>query len=160
MKKFLVLAVIALLGGIFGMDSFAANKKIAVYVEGNITKEQKSIVNSAIMSRLSGNKEYRVFERNDSFLRALDHEHDYQLSGEVSESQIRKIGERLGVDYVIAVVVVITEEDKCTVSGRLIDLETGEVLKTCNATREYEDSSSLTALGNNIAYRLISKKSK
>lgn len=146
--------------GFFSLDSYAASKKVAVFVEGNISKEQKSMVNSAIMQRLSGNKEYRAFERNSAFLKALEREQDYQLSGEVSDDQIRKVGERFGVDYVIAVNAVITSDDQCQVSARLINLESGEVLKTCNAHREYEGSSTITALSNNVAYRLLSKQSR
>lgn len=152
--------IAAVVAGFFSFGSFAAGKKVAVFVEGNISKEQKSMVNSAFMQRLSGSKDFKVFERNSAFLKALEREHDYQVSGEVAEEEIRKIGERLGVDYVIAVCVVITCDDECQMSGRLINLETGEVLKSCNATREYDGSATLTAIANNVAYRLISKKSK
>lgn len=151
--------ITVLLMGLAGVEASAA-KKVAVVVEGNISKEQKSVVNSAVMSRLSGNKDYKAFERNDAFLRALEREHDFQLSGQVPESQIREIGERTGADYVIVVNAVVSQDDQCHMSGRMIDLVSGEVLKTCNASREYEDSSTLTALANNVAYRLISKKSK
>lgn len=160
MKRVIVSTVIAIFVSLFGFSASAAGKKVAVFVEGNITKEQKSMVNSAVMSRLSGNKEYKVFERNDAFLKALEREHDYQLSGEVAEEQIRKIGERLGVDYVIAVCAVHASDDQCHMSARLINLETGEVVKTCNASREYENSATITALANNVAFRLISKQSR
>ncbi|MDE7407541.1 MAG: CsgG/HfaB family protein, partial [Muribaculaceae bacterium] len=129
MKRFIVLTIVAVMSAMFGVDTFAAGKKVAVFVEGNITREQKQMVNSAVMSRLSGNGEYRAFERNGTFLKALEREHDYQLSGEVPESQIRKVGERLGVDYVIAVCAVLTSDDQCQMSARFINLETGEVLK-------------------------------
>lgn len=154
------MAVIGVFAAILGFEASAASKKVAVFVEGNISKEQKSMVNSAVMARLSGSKEYRAFERNAAFLKALEREHDYQLSGEVSEAEIRKIGERLGVDYVIAVCAVITSDEQCQMSARLISLESGEVLKTCNTSREYEGSSTITALVNNVAYRLISKTSR
>lgn len=112
------------------------------------------------MSRLSGNKDYQAFERNSAFLKALDREQDYQLSGQVPEKQIREVGERYGVDFVVVVNAVITSDDECQVSARLIDLVSGEVIKTCNASREYEGSSTLTAMANNVAYRLLNKKSK
>ncbi|MBD5239311.1 MAG: hypothetical protein HDS64_06020 [Bacteroidales bacterium] len=160
MKRFFVVIFVATVAAMFGLDSFAAAKKVAVFVEGNVSKEQKTMVNNSVMSRLSGNKDYKVFERNNAFLSALEKEHDYQLSGVCSEAQIRKIGERMGVDYVIAVCAVLTDDDQCQMSARLIDLESGEVLKTCNASREFEDSSTITALANNVAYRLISKKSR
>lgn len=82
------------------------------------------------------------------------------MSGEVPESQIRAVGERLGVDFVIAVNAVITSDDQCKMSARLINIESGEVLKTANSSREYENSSTLTAVANNVAYRLLNKKSK
>lgn len=148
------------MAGIFATGAYAAGKKVAVFVEGNLSKEQKSMVNSAVMARLSGNKDYVAFERNSAFLKALDREQDYQLSGQVPEREIRQVGERLGADYVIALNAVITKDDQCQMSARLIDLETGEVLKSCNAAREYENSSTLTALANNVAYRLLNKKSK
>lgn len=148
------------MAGIFATGAYAAGKKVAVFVEGNLSKEQKSMVNSAVMARLSGNKDYVAFERNSAFLKALDREQDYQLSGQVPEREIRQVGERLGADYVIALNAVITKDDQCQMSARLIDLETGEDLKSCNATREYENSSTLTALANNVAYRLLNKKSK
>ena len=143
-----------------GLDASAAGRKVAVFVEGNVTKVQKSMINSAFMARLSGNKEYRAFERNEAFLKALEKEHDFQLSGCVPDNEIRKIGERFGVDFVIAVNAVVTDDEQSQMSARLIDLVSGEVLKTCNASREYENSSTLTALANNVAYRLLSKKSK
>ena len=159
MKRALLLVIVAILTAVYGSDLMAA-KKVAVVVAGNITAEQKSMVNSAIMGRLSGNKEYKVFERNDAFVKSLEKEHDFQLGGLVPESEIRKIGERSGADYVIVVNAVVTSDEECQVSGRLIDLVSGEVLKTCNAAREYEGSSTLSALANNVAYRLLNKKSK
>lgn len=160
MKRLFILAVVAIIAVLSGLNASAAGKKVAVFVEGNITKEQKSMVNSAVMSRLSGNKDYQAFERNSAFLKALDREQDYQLSGQVPEKQIREVGERYGVDFVVVVNAVITSDDECQVSARLIDLVSGEVIKTCNASREYEGSSTLTAMANNVAYRLLNKKSK
>lgn len=144
----------------FAGDAMAAGKKVAVFVEGNLSSEQKTMVNNAVMSRLSGNKEYQAFERNDAFLRALEREHDYQLSGQVPEDQIREVGQRQGVDYVIVVVANLTRDDRCSMSARLVKLESGETLKSCEVSREFENSSTVTALANNVAYRLITKKSR
>lgn len=160
MKRVLLVVVVAILTVIYGFDMSAAVKRVAVVVTGNITGEQKSMINSAIMDRLSGNKEYKVFERNDAFVKSLEKEHDFQLGGIVPESEIRKIDEKSGADYVIVVNAVITPDDECVVSGRLIDLVSYEVLKTCTAVREFEGSSTLSALANNVAYRLLNKKSK
>ncbi|MDE6802060.1 MAG: hypothetical protein K2J06_04760, partial [Muribaculaceae bacterium] len=74
--------------------------------------------------------------------------------------EIRAVGKRLGVDYVLAVNKIITDDGDCHMSGRLINLETGAIVKSVNQKREYENSEVLTAMANNIAYRLLNKNSK
>lgn len=145
---------------IFTESMQAQSKKVAVYVEGQISDSDKSIINSAVLSRLSGNKNYVPFERNESFINALTQEQDYQLSGEVPEKEIRQVGERLGVDFVIAVNVIINQDNICHMAAKLINLETGAIIKTANTNRKYTNSSVLTALANNVAYRLLNKQSK
>ena len=137
----------------------ASAKKVAVYVEGDITSSERSVVNSAVMARISGSKDYVCFERNESFLRALAKEGDFQLSGDVPEKEIREVGARSGADYVIVVNVVLTE-DNTYMAAKLLDLKTGQILKTTDATREGNDISVMKALATNCTYRLISTKSK
>lgn len=160
MKRILFLFM-AVLSCLFYTNSLmAAPKKVAVYVEGDMSKSDKSIVSSAVLARLSGNKEYVAFERNNAFINALNKEQDYQLSGEVSEKEIRSVGERYGVDYVIVVNAVISSDDNCHMSARLVKLISGEILKTVNLTREYTGSGVLSTMANNMAYRLLNKQSK
>lgn len=160
MKKVtFILAMLMICFG-FSIPAMAASKKVAVYVEGQISKSDKTIVSSAVISRMSGNKDFKPFERNTAFINSLNKEQDYQLSGEVSEKEIRKIGERMGVDYVIVVNVIRSSDDQCHMSARLINLESGEILKSVNLRRDYEGSQTLSSMASNIAYRLIDKKSK
>ena len=160
MKKISVLILLVFSCVMFAETASAKSKKVAVYVEGKISKENKSIVNSAVLARMSGNKDYTPFERNEAFISALTSEQDYQLSGEVPEKEIRKVGERFGVDYVVAVNVVIKNDEICHMTAKLINLESGAIVKTVNQHRQYTDSSVLTALANNVAYRLLNKQSK
>lgn len=160
MKRILFLFM-AVLYCLFCTSSLmAAPKKVAVYVEGDMSKSDKSIVSSAVLARISGNKEYVAFERNNAFINALNKEQDYQLSGEVSEKEIRSVGERYGVDYVIIVNAIISSDDNCHMSARLVKLISGEILKTVNLTREYTGSGVLSTMANNIAYRLLNNRSK
>lgn len=147
--------------------SFAAQaltpspKKVAVYVVGDIERSERSAINSAVLARLSGNKEYVAFERNTAFINALDKEHDYQVSGEVPEKEIRAIGERLGVDYVIIInAEILGMDEECHMSARLVNLVTGEIIKSTSISREYTGAKVLVNMANNVAYRLINKKSK
>lgn len=145
---------------VFAGDAIAASKKVAVYVEGQMSKAEKSIVSSAVLSRISSSKDYTAFERNEAFISAMIKEQDYQLSGEVSEKEIRGVGEQLGVDYVIVVNAVVSDENYCHMSARLIELTTGEIIKSVNLKRKYADPEVLSSMANNVAYRLINKKSK
>lgn len=138
----------------------AAPKKVAVYVEGSVGKSERSIINSAVIARLSGNKDYVAYERNAAFIKALDKENDFQTSGEVPEKEIRAIGERFGVDYVIVINAEITGDDQCQMAARLIELVSGKIIKSANIEREYSGSSCLINMANNVAYRLISNLSK
>lgn len=160
MKRAFLFMLIAFFSSMFAVNVIGAPKKVAVVVVGNISESQKSIIDSSIMARLADSKDNVAYERNEAFLKALMKEQDYQLSGEVPDKEIREVGERMGVDYVIAVNVNITDDDKCHMSARMIMLESGRTIKTVNNEREYEGTSTLSAMANNIAYRLLSKKSK
>lgn len=160
MKRIVAFLVMAMACLAFAGNVMAAPKKVAVYVEGEISKADKSIINSSVLARISGNKDYKAFERNSAFVDALDKEQDFQVSGEVPEKEIREVGERMGVDYVIALVAVISSDDQCHMSARLIDLVTGEVVKSVSLSRAYTGSSVLTNMANNVAYRLLNKGSK
>lgn len=137
-----------------------AEKRVAVYAEGEISNSIKSIVCSAVLSRISGNNEYKVFERNAAFVNALNNEQDYQTSGEVPEKEIRVVAQRMGVDYVIVVNTVISSDEQCHMSARMIDLVSGEIIKTVNLKREYTGSEVISSMANNLAYRLINNNLK
>lgn len=160
MKRLSFLIAILLACVAFAGEAMAAPKKVAVYAEGEISKSVKSIVCSSVLSRLSGNKDYKAFERNSAFVNALDKEQDYQTSGDVPEKEIRSVAQRMGVDYVIVVNTVISGDDQCHMSARMIDLVTGEIIKTVNLKREYTGTDVIPSMANNIAYRLINNSSK
>lgn len=136
-----------------------AKDKVAVFVEGNVNAVQEQIVNNAFMSRLSSSSRLVVLERNNLFLNAITREHDYQTSGEVPESQIRRIAVKYGADYVIAVSVII-EDDELYMSARIINIETGAVEKTVSQDRQWAGNKTLRNMANNVAYRLLDQFSK
>ena len=154
----LVIACVCFTENVFAQTAKA--KKVAVYVQGKIDNEDKSIINSAFLARMSGNSDYAPFERNEAFLTALTKEHDFQISDEVPDSEIRKVGTRLGVDYVIVVNVIVASDGKWHITAELLDLETGAILKTVKQHRECFDSGELSNFASNVAYRLLNKKSR
>ena len=155
---FFIVLLVACLG--FATESMASPKKVAVYTTGQVSSPDKSIINSAVIGRLSESKDYTAFERNEAFMDALNSEQDYQVSGEVPEKEIRKVGERLGVDYVIVVNTEISDDNKCHMTARLIELSSGKIIKSVNLKRKFTDSDVISNMANNIAYRLLNLKSK
>lgn len=148
----MLVAIAACVGAV---DANAAGKKVAVYVEGDgLTETQKSIISSTVIDRLLTSKEYRAFERNAAFINALNEEQYYQL-WECPTREIRAIGQRFGVDYVLVVKVDITDDSACYMYGRLNYLVTGEVVKSANVRREYKNSDTLANMAQLLTYNLI-----
>ncbi|MDE6006476.1 MAG: hypothetical protein K2G67_02860 [Muribaculaceae bacterium] len=137
--------------------SFAANaapKTVAIYVDGDITRAQNQIVNSAISERMMQYPSYAIFERNETFINAINQEHDYQLSGEVSLDQIRKIGKKYGVNYVVSVVVV-KDQGRTYMTAKIINIESGQIMKQSTLDRPGGDTKELQALANQVIYRIL-----
>lgn len=156
MKKVLLLALLA-----FGVTTFvqAQNKqKVAVYVLGTVSDNYKKIISSKAVSRISRSNEYAAVERTDAFIDALTKEQDYQLSGEVRDDQIAELGRRFGARYV-AVFEASETDGLGFVSARMVDVESGLVVKSADTSRKIQSSEDWIPLTNNVAYRLVSAKS-
>lgn len=160
MKK---LALLMLFVGSFAAFAHAQEKekeKVAVYVSGEVSDANKKIISSKAVSRISRSNDYVAVERTDAFLKALSKEQDFQLSGEVRDDQIAALGKRFGARYVAVIEVSQTEDDTYFISARLINVESGLVVKSADASREIKSTDDLVALTNNVAFRLVSKSSK
>lgn len=129
--------------------------KVAVYVSGNLSKVNKQIVVSEVNEWITRSGNYAAFERATEYLEELTKEQDYQTSGEVSTEQIVSIGNRWGADLVAVFRILVTEDDTHYITGRLIDLETGEIVKSISQTRKITTTEDLIAFSNRIAYLLF-----
>ncbi len=158
-KVFLLLTMMLCI--IVGVNAQSASKEtIAVYVTGNLDDSQKQIISAKALSRISRCKEYVTLERTEEFLNAIVKESDYQVSGEVREDQIMSIGQRFGAQLVAILEVNKFDDGTCFLSARIINVESGMVLKSVDATRKITSTDDLIALTNNVTYRLVSKDSK
>ena len=160
MKKVFLLLTMALCV-VVGVNAQGVGKdKVAVYVTGNLDNSHKQIVTAKAMSRISRCKEYVTLERTEAFLNAIVQESDYQVSGEVREDQIVSIGQRFGAQLVAILEVNKIDDGTCFLSARIINVESGMVLKSVDASRKITGTDDLIALTNNVTYRLVSKESK
>lgn len=128
----------------------------AIYVGGVVNSGEANMVETQFANRLKKIRSFELFARNKSFIKSLTKEHDYQLSGEVSESQIRAIGKKYGVNKVVSIQVD-NLDDKIFMSATVIDLITGKQSITVSGNREVESSDDLIGLANTVAYKLYNE---
>lgn len=157
MKKLFLLVLLAL--GITTFVQAQTKEKVAVYVSGSIDSNCKKIISAKAVSRISRSENYVALERTEAFLNVLTKEQDYQLSGEVRDDQIAQLGVRFGARYV-AVFEVTKTYDTGFVSARMIDVESGMVIKSADTSRKIESLEDWVAITNNVAFRLVSRNSK
>lgn len=154
MKRFLW--VIAL--SILSISAFAG-KRIAVMVNAP-TEDDAFVIESAICQQLDRDGRYDMLERTQEFMDMVVSEQVYQLSGEVTESQIAQLGERWGAQYVLAVTAK-NINGSMRLVGKLIDIKTGRRLLTVNNFRKINNDNDLTFLSATFATNLEkSMKSK
>lgn len=89
----------------FAQDDAPAKKQVAVYVTDNDDVEEiyKKIVQSKMITALTNSSRYRVLERNAEFLKKIQSDRDYAMSGNVKDSQIAAIGDELGAQYILVI---------------------------------------------------------
>lgn len=131
-----------------------AQSKVAVYVAGDQEESVKKVLGSKMTSYITQSNDFTAVERTRDFLSALTAEHDYQVSGEVSNSQIVKLGQQFGARYV-AVVDITELYGELFVSSRLIDVQTSQVVSSYEASGKDGSLSALTSLANDVADGLI-----
>ncbi len=133
-------------------------KSVAVYVEGNVSSTERSIIESKAVSRISMCKEFRTVERNDNFYNTINKEYDFQISGEVSEEDILRFGKKFAAHYVAVFNVTKTDDDYMLMTARLINVENGTIVKSVDSNRAVYSTNDIIALTNNVAYRLVLQK--
>lgn len=158
MKKLFLLTLFAFCAAMY-VHAQQYKEKVAVYVSGDINSKHKKIISSKAVSRISRSENFTAVERTDAFLDVLTKEQDYQLSGEVRDDEIAKLGRRFGAKYV-AVFEVTEVNDVGFISARMIDVEGALIIKSADTNRKIKSTEDWVKITNNVAFRLVSEKSK
>jgi len=149
MKKILMLLVAVLF--VAPVVQAQAKKKVAVYVTGeDVSQAYKKVIGAKMVTGITRSDNFVAIERTADFLNALSAEQDYQVSGAVKDSQIVRIGQQFGVRYV-AVVDVSELFDELFVSARMIDVETGRIIRSFDASSPAEEMSQLIELSDKVS---------
>lgn len=147
-----IVIFITSLSSIAEINSF--KQKLAVYMIGDVDDAYKKVFGSKMVSEIAKSPDYIAIERTADFLSTIMSEQDYQVSGNVSDSQIAKIGQQFGVRYV-AVVDANELLDEIFVSSRLIDVQSGVIVYSYDTSSPVQNMSQLVTLSQNVAKGLI-----
>lgn len=128
--------------------------KVAIYTTGDVDAGYKKVIGSKVTSIITQSDEYAAVERTADFLNALSQEQDYQTSGAVSDNQIVKIGQQLGVQYVV--VLDISELfGSLVISARMINVCTGLIKESTEIGREVDSLEGVMIISTLVANALV-----
>lgn len=124
----LLLSFIAFIPSAFAQND-SPKKAVAVYMTkcDDLEEGYKKVISSTVISKLTQNSMYRVLERMNEFLEAVEASHDFDMSGKVKESSIAAIGKNFGAKFVFVVDATIIG-DELFIAGRLINVVTSDVI--------------------------------
>ena len=132
MKKLFFLACMML----SVMMAFAQEaKRVAILEvvdkENKLTYSEKLMLRSNLARAVTNTEGYEAYNRSD--LDAIVSEQDFQRSGNVSDSEIKKIGEMTGAAYILVAEGSLSRDGKIYVTAQIINVESGLVEVTDNA---------------------------
>ena len=154
MRRYILFVAIIFAMVVPGVSAQGVKQKVAVYMTGDVEESYKKVMGAKLVSAITATKGYAAVERTADFLAALSSEQDYQMSGEVRDSQIARLGQRFGVKYVV--VADISEIfDELFVTSRLINVETGLVEAAFDENSPAESLDQLITLSTKVANGLL-----
>ena len=139
MKKILLLCI----GVIMGIVAYAEVQKVAILEvvdkEGKLSYTQKLMLRSNLSRAVTNTEGYEAYDRSD--IDAIFSEHDFQRTGNVSNSQIKQLGQMTGATYILLAEGVLTGENKVFVTAKIMNVETAKVEITDNVLLNNSSSS-------------------
>ena len=139
MKKIIFLMCLMLSAAL----TFAQNtKKVAILEvvdrEGKLSYSQKLVLRSNMARAIANTDGYEAYDRSDVDM--IMSEQDFQRTGIVSETEIRKLGEMTGVSLILVTEGALWDGNKIFVSAKILNVETGRVDMTDNISMGLESS--------------------
>lgn len=158
MKK--VLTAIALLFATVFTLSAQDIKRVAILdvvdKENNVDYGPEMILRMNLSDAINKTDGYQAFTRVN--LREIFGEQNFQRSGAVSDSQIRKMGELYGVDYILIAEATKYSETQIVVGAQLINVEEGRITNsTLGEVVTFGDPNDMKKVTLQIASQLLVK---
>jgi len=131
MKKILLF----ILGVTMSIVSYSKEiKKVAILEvvdrEGQLSYSQKLMIRSNMSRAIANTDGFEAYDRTD--IDAIFSEHDFQRTGNVSEKDIKKLGEMTGAAYILVVEGALAEQGKIFLMAKILSVETAKMENTDN----------------------------
>jgi len=140
--------------GSLGKSKYHNYKKVAVYiVKNDAVNSIGRVLGDKLVEGFTKSGRYVAIERTSSFLAQLNKEQNYQRTGEVDDNDISRLGKQFGVQYV-CVAEYSEVYGEIFISARLINVETAEVVNTCDVGGVINDMKTCVKKTNEIASEL------
>ena len=130
--------------------------KVAVYIADQETDELK-MLSTLILEAFVNSEKYVTIERSKNILQQLTNEHIAQRSGDVDDSQIKRLGKQAGVDFV-CVIAATPVFGVYQVSSRLINVETARVTKIGVTDSPLRSSADVNAAASVLVDRMLNPR--
>jgi len=130
--------------------------KVAVYIAEQETDELK-VLSTLILEAFVNSEKYETIERSKSILQELANEHVAQRSGDVDDSQIKRLGKQAGVDF-ICVIAATPVFGVYQVSSRLINVETARVTKIGVTDSPLKNTEDVNAAASVLVERMLNPR--
>lgn len=143
MKNYLIIFLLAILP----ITANSQTKRVAILKVvdkgGNVPDNIKLSLRKSLTTAIANTEGYAAFDRVN--VSSIIDELSFQQSGVVSEESIKRIGEMAGADYVLIAEAAMFDETACSVSAKMLNVETGKVersspSKTCSLNNQSVDA--------------------
>jgi len=163
MRKALIL-----LTAICGLTAAQDRQTIAIYMAGEEPEGARgvhSILGGELARIISQSEKYSAVDRTDAIQQQLGREMTFQMSGAVSDDQIKRLGQQFGVQYLCIANISNVRSAVMAMGGqsyyldvRLVDVVTAEIIRTATTTSSLRNAVEMRRIAQEIANELIDFK--
>lgn len=157
LRTFLLLIALVIMTSVFGQSLQNVQTKTIAILE-TVDKEEivpygvKLMVRSKLSDVITATSGYEAYDRVD--IASIMNEQEFQRTGLVSDSQIKRLGEMTGADYILVAEVAQLDYSHIIIVAKILNVETAQVDKTSNIQTE-TDVEAMDEACRELAARLL-----
>lgn len=151
MYKAIIILVFSVINNVFIL---AQQRLVAVFDPiCDLSSDNKTLMRENVSTVIANSTNYRVVER--SLIQKVLEENKFQAKGLVEESQLTEMGRMIGAQLV-CLVVGVSLDKYYYISIKLVDLETGKVVKQ-KTGQDYSSVENIVLLVQRLSNELLTK---